>query len=348
METEGSQVLMTRFIRLLAVLVLFIGCGVSGWSQRTTTRPCQIHGQVRTADGRAASLGIAVSLEMLGGGGAVAQTQTDRSGKYEFTQIPPAVYEVHIRATGYLADYQRVDVTTIPTATVNFVLSADPTSGAPAVPPEGPGATVSARDGNAPEGARKDVASAQQLLTQGKDLDKSIQLLKKAVAQYPQYGRAYLLMGVAYSSQKNWDEAEKSLQKAVEINQGDAAAYVALGSVENEKKSFSEAEKYLLKAVVLSPESADAQFELGRAYWGLGRWDDAGQHVAKANQLRPDSAAQHLLMGNIMLRERNAEAALKEFQEALRLDPKGPMAEPIRQVIGRIEAALKQQASTPK
>jgi lipoprotein NlpI len=66
------------------------------------------------------------------------------------------------------------------------------------------------------------------------------------------------------------------------------------------------------------------QFELFRAYLGLGRWDAAGQHVAKANQLRPDDPQQHVVLGNIMLRERNADGALKEFQEALRLDPTGP------------------------
>jgi tetratricopeptide (TPR) repeat protein len=294
-------------------------------------------------------MGIAVSLEMSGGGGAVAQTQTDRSGKFEFLQLSPALYEVHIRAAGFRPDAQSVDLTAFHSGTANFVLNAD--SGAPgssAVPPEGPGATVSALDANVPESARNEVASAEQLLAQGKNFDKSIQLLKKAVKQYPQYGKAYLLLGVAYSSQKNWDDAEKALQKSIQVDPGNAAAYVALGSVENEKKNYPEAEKYLTKAVELSPDSADAQFELGRAYWGLGRWDDAQQHVAKANQIQPNSSAQHLLMGNIMLRERNAEAALSEFKKSLELDPKGPMAEPTRQIIGRIEAALKQQAAAPK
>ncbi len=335
---------MARRLRVLAALVTLTLCSVPGGAQRTTTRPCQIRGQIRTQDGRPAPVGIAVTLEMRGGGGAVAQTQTDRAGKFEFMQIAPALYEVHIGGAGYRADYQSVDLTSIPTATVNFVLSADTTYQGPgAVPPEGPGATVSALDGNAPEGARKEVASAEQMLTQGKDFDKSIHLLQKAIGQYPQYGRAYLLMGVAYSSKKNWGEAQKALQKAVEVDQSNAAAYVALGSVENETKNFAEAEKYLTKAVELAPDSADAQFELGRSYWGLQRWDDARDHVTKANQLRPNSSSQHLLMGNIMLRERNAEGALKEFQQSLQLDPKGPMSEPTKQVIDRIEKALKQQ-----
>jgi tetratricopeptide (TPR) repeat protein len=92
--------------------------------------------------------------------------------------------------------------------------------------------------------------------------------------------------------------------------------------------------------VTLAPESADAQFELGRAYWGLQRWPDADLHVTKANTLRPDNAAQHILLGNILLRERNAEGALKQYQEYVRLDPTGPFADSARQMVAKIEAAL--------
>jgi Flp pilus assembly protein TadD len=330
-----------RCIHLFLVLALT----PLAWAQRvnpSNPRPSEVRGQVRLPDGRPATLGIAITLETRGGGGVAAQTQTDRTGKFEFMQVTPAVYEVHVRAVGYQAVYQEVDLTAIPTAYVNFVLTPDLSNKGPAVPPGGPGASVSAIDPHAPQAARKDFESAQELLVQGKDLDKSIQLLKKAVAQYPKYSQAYLLMGVAYSSQKNWGEAEKVLHKAVELNPSNAAAHLALGSVENEEKNFAEAEKSLLKAVELSPQSADAQFELGRAYLGLGRWDAADQHVTKANQLRPGDPQQHVVLGNIMLRERNAEGALKEFQEALRLDPKGPMSESTRQVIARIEAALQQ------
>lgn len=330
---------------LILLLVLTTCYGPLAWSQRSSTtvpRSCEIRGQIRLSDSRPAPLGIAVSLEMRGGGGAVAQTQTDRSGKFEFLQLQPAIYEVHIRAVGYQPDFQEVDLLGVPMSYLNFVLKPDPTSSGPAVPPGGPGASISALDPNAPEGARKSLADAQQLLTQGKDLDKSIELLKKAIKQYPKYSEAYLLMGVVYSSQKNWSEAEKALRKSVELNQSNAAVYVALGSVENEEKNFPEAEKSLLKAVELSPQSADAQVELARAYFGQGRWAEAEQQLAKANQLRPNVAQQHLMLGDVFLRERNAESALKEFQESLRLDPTGPMAEPTRQLVARIEKALQQ------
>jgi tetratricopeptide (TPR) repeat protein len=276
-------------------------------------------------------------------GGTAQQTQTDSRGRFEFSMVSPAEYEVIVRAPGYQVEPQIVDLMTIPSAYLTFVLKPVPGSKDVAVPPEGPNATVSALDAAAPAEARSNFEQAAKLLTEGKDLGKSISLFEKAVELYSQYPQAYFLLGVAYSAQHNWDKAKQALSKSVELNDKNAPALVALGSVENEKKSYPDAEKYLLKAVELSPESPDAQFELGRAYWGLTRWDAADLHVSKANQLRPDNAGQHVLLGNIKLRERDAEGALKEFKESLRIDPKGPLAEPTRQMVDRIEQALNAQ-----
>ena len=53
-------------------------------------------------------------------------------------------------------------------------------------------------------------------------------------------------------------------------------------------------------------------------------------------------------LGNILLRKQDAAGALREFKESLRLAPNGPLAEPTRQVVSKIEAALKSsQQQTP-
>jgi Flp pilus assembly protein TadD len=316
----------------------------AGWAQgaQPGAHHGQIRGQVRLANDQPGPFNLVVNLEYVDGGFA-AQTQTDRRGRFEFTMVSPARYIVRVHAPGYQVEAQDVDLLSIPTAYLTFVLKQERGADNSGVPPEGPAATVVLLDPNAPEDARKSLEDGKNLLTQGKDLDKSITFFQKAISQYPQFSEAYFLMGAAYSYQKKWDEAAKSLGKSIELNQHNPAAYVALGSVENESKNYAEAEKHLLKAVELSPESADAHFELGRTYWGLSRWDAADQHVGKANQLRPDNWGQHVLMGNILLRERNAQGALKEFREALKIDSKGPRAEPVRQMVDRIEQALKAQ-----
>jgi hypothetical protein len=46
-------------------------------------------------------------------------------------------------------------------------------------------------------------------------------------------------------------------------------------------------------------------------------------------------------MGNILLRKRDADGALLQFQEYLRLAPNGAMAEPTRQMVSKLEAEMK-------
>ena len=325
-----------------SALVALVCLSSLAFAQSSTPRMGEIRGQIRLPDGRPAPSGIFVTLEMRGGGGAAGQVQADQSGKFEFPQIPLAIYEVHIRAQGYQEDFQEANLNMESRAYLTFVLKPDPKSGIPAVPPGGPAATLSVIDPNVPESARKNFESATELLQSGKDFEKGIELLKKATKAYPQYSQAYVVMGFAYSSKQNWSEAEQALQAAIKANAKNPSAYLSLGALKNETKNYDDAAKYLLKAIELSPENPNAHLELGRTYYALQNWPLADAEFTKANHFRPDNAEQHVLLGNVLLRERNAPAALKEFQEALRLDPQGPMSEPTKQMIARIETALQQ------
>jgi tetratricopeptide (TPR) repeat protein len=193
--------------------------------------------------------------------------------------------------------------------------------------------------------AGEQLLKAAKLMADSATVGKAIDLLKKVVKKYPQNPTAYMLMGVAYSSQQSWEEAKTALSMALVLQPGNARAYLILGAIENETKAFTEAENHLLKAVALAPAWPDAHVELGQAYIGQERWDLARQQIAMANQLRADNPQQHVLLGNILLRERNAAGALKEFQETVRLDPTGPLAASAGQMIERIEAALKESGN---
>ena len=333
--------------RWMFPLILLSLWAPPAYSQLTqSARLVEIHGRVLLPNGQPAPVGTVVTLEAPGGG-FNGQAMTNSQGKFDFPQMSAGLYEVHVRVFGYLPEEQTVDLTEIRSAYLTFALKPDPSRKDVNVPPGGPDEAIAVPlDPNAPDDARKDFESGRALLSSGKDLDKSVELFKKAIARYPEYSEAYLLMGAAYSSQGKWDEAEKAFRKTIDLKKNVPGAYVALGSIENEKREYGEAEKYLLQAVELSPTSPDAHFELGRTYWGLHRWDVADQQVAKANQLRPDNAGQHVLLGNIKLRERDAVGALAEFKQAVQLDPKGPMAAPTQQMIDKIEAAL--QAASQK
>jgi tetratricopeptide (TPR) repeat protein len=53
-------------------------------------------------------------------------------------------------------------------------------------------------------------------------------------------------------------------------------------------------------------------------------------------QLKPDFAEAHLLAGNILLKVNQQERALAEYNEYLRLDPKGEFASATRELVEKL------------
>jgi tetratricopeptide (TPR) repeat protein len=137
-----------------------------------------------------------------------------------------------------------------------------------------------------------------------------------------------------------WEQSEAALRRAHDINAKSGAALFALGEVYRHQKKYAEAEKVLNEGLALEEKSASGHFTLGRVYWDRGDYVKAGPQVGRALQLKPDYAEAHLLAGNILLRARQAENALVEFQEYLRLDPKGDLAVETRQLVEKIKKAL--------
>jgi tetratricopeptide (TPR) repeat protein len=194
-----------------------------------------------------------------------------------------------------------------------------------------------------PENAQKEFQKGFVIFSSGKDQPKSISHFKKAADGYPKFAPTFYYLGAAQAIDKNFDEAAKSLQKSIELNNKEPESLIALGSVYNTQKKFGEAEKILKHAVELAPGSFEAHEEYAKAILAdLQRTPEAELHLKKAVRLNDKSVEAHILLGNVYLRERNQEAALKEYQESLRLDPKGPMAGPTKQIVDKLEASLKQ------
>ncbi len=273
-------------------------------------------------------------------GGVVSQAQTDSQGKFAFPQIDQDVYIVTVRHPGYRETSERIDLTMVPTANVIIDLQPLPREGPPPRPGGEAGFPVTAEELAAPEEAKTEFEKGRKLLFEDKQPGESIPHFQKAIKMHSPYASAYAFLGVAQMDLHKWKDAETALGKAIELNNKLATAHLALGACLNMQGNYAAAEKPLLRGLELTPETPDGHYELGRAYWALGRWQDAEPHARKALELRSDFAAAHLLMGNVLLRKRDAPAALQEFREYLRLEPNGPFAPPTRAVVAKIEQAL--------
>jgi tetratricopeptide (TPR) repeat protein len=294
----------------------------------------QIKVQVFLSNGSPAGEGIQVQL-MPSAGGISQEGMTDKQGKYVFEGLSATRYTVRAHMVGYSDASQDFDMSIMSSAYATLTLRA---VGGPAnVPPSG---ILAVLPSDMPEAAKTEFNAGYTIITSGKDLGKAVPHFKKVTETYPKYAPAYMLLGTAYASSGKEDDAIEPLKKSIELDPKLSDSYTVLGRVYNKQKKYPEAEQNLAKAVELTPTSYDAQYELGRSLLFQQKAPEAQAHAEAALKANPTAEA-HVLMGNIMLRERNAEGALKEYEEALRLDPKGPMAGPTKDMVDKIQNALK-------
>jgi len=322
---------------LCSAIIVIVVCSASVvvYGQRVP-RPngvqWQVHGQIRYAQGGHPAEFVLVRLESFRGGLA-AETTTDRNGRFTFTGIAPDLYIVSVRVTGFKEIQQQVDLRTDMTDYVQLQLVSEEKN----VPGESAAKRAAVVDANVPQAALTEFEKGRHAVLQGKNLDNGIVHLENAIRLYPQYLEALLLLGTAYMDKQDWVKAESMLQQVLARDAKTTSAYFALGELYLRQKKYHEAEANMLSGVHLEPKSVQGHFMLGRLYYELGDLPKAGPQVGTALQLDPKFARGHLLAANILLRVRQTENALVEFEEYLRLEPKGQFAEQAKQTVARLK-----------
>jgi tetratricopeptide (TPR) repeat protein len=332
--------------RYFLSLLLFCLLGPSLLAQRSGmggTRPPGgiIDVQVRYADGRPAPRGIHIRLESAEGG-SEADLETIDGGKCQFRQSTSGVFMVRISEGAYKEVSARVELISSPRAfvTLDLVpLKKEENSQVISVPPAGSDDSVSVKSLAIPEQARQEFDKGEEALKANQP-EESAKHFEKATKLYGNYPEAYRMLGEAYLQSHDLKNAESALKKSVELEPKIAATYVDLGAVQNQLKNYSGAETSLKQGLELSPDAAAAKYELAKTYWALGRWQDAAPFAQDAVTALPTLASARVLLGNILLKQRNAAGALEQYQEYLRLEPNGSMAPAVQDLVGKIQKAL--------
>ena len=332
-EVSAMSYRVTRPLFCILVVLVAHAAPVAAQMGRSV-RLGSVHGQVRYAAGGAPADNVMVRVEAFRGG-VVGEMQTDRLGKFQFTNLIPDLYIIKVHMPGYFDAEQQVDLKTSVSAYVPLQLVADrATRAAPRLPPPG------VLNAGVPPAARAEYDAGREALVSANDVDKAIAHLEKAVSLFPSFSEAQLLLGTAYMDKRDWAKAENALRRMLALDPKAAPALFALGEVYRQQKKYKEAERELLAGLKLDDKSVLGHFTLGHVYFETGALARAGPHVGRALQLKPDFADGHLLAGNILLRARQPENALVEFEEYLRLAPRGGYAEQARTAAQRIRQAL--------
>ncbi len=314
----------------LPVALLF-ACSLTTYAQRerdtfTNVLNLEVSGHVQIADVNEPARNVQVRLERFSGG-VVEQMNTDNQGRFRFTGLQRGYYTVVIEAPGFKVARQQADLQILFKAFLMFELTRDKTLYEGTAP-----AVVDAR---VPEPARTEFTKARAALLDKKPKD-AIPHLEKATLIYPEFLDAHLMLATCYMDLRQWAKAESALRRSLDIKPDYSAAVFSLGEVYWRQKRYEEAEKVLLNGLELNDQSWHGHFTLSRLYWDLGDLNKAGPALGRALQLNPDFAEAHLLAGNILLRLNQPERALTEYQEYLRLAPKGEFADQAKELVAKL------------
>ena len=125
--------------------------------------------------------------------------------------------------------------------------------------------------------------------------------------------------------------------RALEIKPENPPALLALGEVFWREKRFPEAERNLTSGLKLDERNWHGHFTLARLYWDQGDALRVGVSIGHTLQLKPDFAEAHFLAGNILLRLNQPQRARLEYEEYLRLAPRGEYAAAARELAQKLQ-----------
>lgn len=327
------MVLSTNFKISLVVLLFFAGSAAS--QMHSGSEPIEIRGQVRFAQGGAPVDNVVVRLEALSGG-FVGEERTDRLGKFRFSKLSPAQYFVFVSLPGYREIRREVNL--IMQASDYIQIQLVPEGHDSGLAPTG----AKILDAKVPPEALKEFRKSEAALHE-KKTEEGIRHLQRAINIYPDFVEAYLSLGTVYMDANDWTNAEQNLKRAVELSPKTVNALFALGELYFRQKNYVDSERVLRQGLDIEPRSWLGHFTLGRVYWDKGDIQRAGKQIALTLQLNPNLADAHLLAGNILLRAHKLDDAQVEYEEYLRLSPKGQFAAQAREAVQRIKATAGRQ-----
>ncbi len=170
--------------------------------------------------------------------------------------------------------------------------------------------------------ARGDLGVVQFL--QGKHAEAS-ENLRAALRVQPTLWKAQAILGLCEKAQGRHDSAQALLEKSVPHLKQDARLQVraglALAELDYEHREMEKALGVLSLLQNTDPTNSDVLYVIYRIHTDLAT--EARQTLA---MVAPDSARMHQLLAQHLINEGDAQNAITQYREALRIDPRVPGA----------------------
>uniref|UniRef100_A0A7V3VU78 Tetratricopeptide repeat protein n=1 Tax=candidate division WOR-3 bacterium TaxID=2052148 RepID=A0A7V3VU78_UNCW3 len=150
--------------------------------------------------------------------------------------------------------------------------------------------------------------------------EEAIQELEKALSIDPNFTLARNNLEIVLRKSGKLDNKVKELAHRIDVEPFDELKTLELADTYRKLNRYSQAIIYYRKVLDFNPGSYEAHFGLGITLKSLGKYDDALEEIKKSLEIKITPEGYRLL-GEIYFNKGIIDLAIKNFQEAIMLDP---------------------------
>ena len=203
-------------------------------------------------------------------------------------------------------------------------------------------ATVSVSEMNIPKNASSEMKRGMDAYAKG-DMENAARHFQKAIAEYPQYARAYDMLGAIAMKGSDRIKAREMFAKSIQADGAFVPAYLDLARMDLQERSYSRSESLLEKAISVNSSLPDAIALLATAEFANGEYDKALADVRRTHALRNHEqfAEVHIMAGKVLRMQDHPDEAITQFQLFLKEKPESPEGESVRQALASLKTRRK-------
>jgi tetratricopeptide (TPR) repeat protein len=198
----------------------------------------------------------------------------------------------------------------------------------------------------APEKARSAIQKAARAIRDN-HTDEAAKQIARALQAYPDYALAFTIRAMTKLSTQPSD-AVADLERAIRLDPSAGLPCAILASRYNDAGRYQDALPLALRAVQLLPAAWQTHFEMARALLGRKQTDEALKEVTDAIRLSSSDAtsssefgaALHFCRGRILVDLHEFADARREFEIALKADPRSSFGQSAGQILARLDTAI--------
>ena len=170
------------------------------------------------------------------------------------------------------------------------------------------------------------VIHASYILSENKQNEEAIQLLRDAIENEPQNAEFKYYLGTFYEDSEQFDKAAEFIKAAIELDQDNPRYHFRLGVVYDKWNRKEDSMATMRKVIELDPKHANALNYLGYTYADLGtNLDEAEQLIKEALKYKPNDGYITDSLGWVYYKKGEFEKAVQYLQKAVQMVPDDPI-----------------------